>query len=248
MAAKPSSLTRHGHSTSVRAMSLPPDHPAVVEGRPLFLKSANEHKRGVARVLVSGHNSRKIGRVVTKGKWSGMPIYTLTLEERRTCPRACLMWSSCYGNRMPWSLRWPAGASTEARIETELAELQASHPGGFVVRLHVLGDFYSVEYVDRWAAWLRTFPALRCYGYTARGADDPIGLAVQSIATANWDRFAVRSSGGVLPDLPSAAAVGRGEPVPQGIVCPVEVDKSATCGTCALCWANPKMPIVFLEH
>lgn len=219
------------------------DHPAVVAGRPFFTVSALEHKRGTARILVSGHNSRKIGKSVAKGEWKGSPIFTLTLEERATCPRSCEMWKSCYGNRMHWSIRYAAGEETERRIAEELAQLQWDNPKGFVVRLHVLGDFYSVEYVDKWEGWLHQFPALRVFGYTARRLDDPIGQAVAALAKAHWRRFAIRTSGDHL-DLP-AAIVGRPE---AGIICPAETGASECCGTCTLCWSAPEKTIVFLEH
>lgn len=187
-----STLKRHGRSSSQKALVLRPDHPAVLEGRPLFSRSAIEYKREKARVLVSGVNSRKIGKFVTKGKWAGFPIFTLTLEERRTCPRSCVMWAGCYGNRMHWALRWPAGKEMEGRIQKELAELQDRYPEGFVVRLHVLGDFYSTEYVTKWRKWLYLYPALRVYGYTARRRSDPIGRAVERLARRRWGRSSAR--------------------------------------------------------
>jgi hypothetical protein len=235
-------LRRFGKSQSTNAMVLALEHPAVVEGRPLFKRSANEHKRATARVLVSGHNSRKIGKYVTKGAWKSWPIFTLTLEERATCPSSCELWQGCYGNRMPWSIRHAAGTVTEQRIAQELAELQQRYPGGFAVRLHVLGDFYSVAYVDMWRGWLQAFPALHVFGFTARTADEAIGVAIARLAGVHWDRFAIRSSGGKLP-LPSAY-VGAHE----GISCPAETGASECCGTCALCWAAPDKTIVFHEH
>lgn len=235
------SMRRFGRSKSTSALILADDHPAVIGARPFFAKSANEHKRHKARVLVSGHNSRKIGKRVMKGKWKGFPIFTLTLEERATCPRDCEMWKSCYGNRMPWSIRWPASADTEVKIERELRELQERYPSGFVVRLHVLGDFYSVDYVELWRRWLIDLPALYIYGFTARSGD--IGEAIQTLAKDQHSRFAIRSSGALL-DLP-AAQVG---PLHPGIVCPAETGKTDCCGTCALCWSAPNKTIVFLEH
>lgn len=211
----------------------------------MFARSANEDKRHKAKILVSGHNSRKIGRLVTKGAMKGFPIYTLTLEERATCPRDCSMWLNCYGNRMPWSLRWPAGRQTEGRIEAELAALQSSHADGFLVRLHVLGDFYSTDYVGLWWRWLEMFPALHVYGYTARSGD--IGAAIAVLAQRYGQRFAIRSSGGVVAGMPVALTAGHGETVKGAVVCPVETGKTATCGTCALCWATKK-PILFWEH
>lgn len=239
-------LTRHAPSASKEALSLAADHPAVVEGRMRFAQSANEHKRHQARVLVSGFNSRKIGKMVTKGSLAGMPIYTLTLDERATCERSCEMWRSCMGNRMPWSLRWPATPETFVRIRDELQVLSVVHRDGFLVRLHILGDFPSVEYVELWEKWLADFPMLRVYGYTRRVGE--IGAAVASLARRKWDRFAIRSSFGALRNLPSTVVVDRGAALPDGIVCPAQTHKTAACSSCGLCWDQPSKTIIFLEH
>ena len=94
--------------------------------------------------LKSGENSAKIGGLIVKGRWRGFPVYTLTLEERATCPRTCHHWRSCFGNGTHLADRIAAGANLEWRLEREVALLDIDHPRGFVVRLHVLGDFYSV--------------------------------------------------------------------------------------------------------
>lgn len=233
------------HTPPGKPMVLAESHPAVVEGRSLFTKSANA-ARGSGRVLISGHNQRKLGRRVAKGRWTGFEIYTLTLEERKTCPRSCLEWRSCYGNRMQWSIRHPAGAELEAKLESELAELQAKHPNGFVVRLHILGDFYSADYVRRWGCWLDQYPALHVFGYTARQGDE-IADALSSLISERWERFAVRSSGAVLKKIPASVVLDTEDQATHEIVCPVQQDKTACCATCALCWSTPKT-IAFLRH
>jgi hypothetical protein len=70
----------------------------------------------VQRVLKDGHQSRKIGKFVTKGKMRGFPIFTLTLEERATCPRSCLQWATCFGNNMQAAERIVAGPELEAAL------------------------------------------------------------------------------------------------------------------------------------
>lgn len=236
-------LRRFEEKTKVgRPHVLADDHPAVVEGRSLFTKAAGNHSD---RVLISGVNSKKIGARVMKGRWKGMPIYTLTLEERKTCPRSCTLWNSCYGNRLHWSRRLQPGADLEARLAFELERLDAKHSGGFVVRLHVLGDFYSVEYVKLWASWLKRFPTLRVFGYTARRAGDPIGFELTKLALSQWDRFAVRSSGGYLYDVP-ATVVAQAD-VPGAVTCPAQTGRTDCCSTCALCWEGRKT-VAFLEH
>lgn len=87
------------------------------------------------------------------------------------------------------------GPLLEATILAELNDLQRDHPNGFVVRLHVLGDFYSAEYVAMWRGALEEFPALRVFGYTAWTNDTEIGSEVARTRERHWDRFAVRTSG-----------------------------------------------------
>jgi hypothetical protein len=65
---------------------------------------------------------------VTKGRYKGFFIFTLTLEERATCPRTCLEWKTCYGNSMNWARRIKHGRAFEERLWEELAEKQAKHP------------------------------------------------------------------------------------------------------------------------
>lgn len=229
-------------------MALASDHPAIVNSRTLFgarVRSPSE----VERVFKSGTHNRKIGGRVMKGRLRGMPIYTLTLEERATCPRSCVDWSTCYGNKMNWSVRLRHGASLEFVVETELADLQARHPKGFLVRLHVLGDFYDAHYVSRWVAWLRMFPALHVYGYTAWPDGSDIGGYVRELSKRMWDRFAVRTSNGhhtsratkTVDEIDIRGRVGA------GIVCPAQSDDTECCATCGLCW-DSKDNIVFMRH
>jgi hypothetical protein len=238
------------HTKVGKPYVLAENHPAVIEGRSLFTKPAGNHG---TRILVSGFNSKKIGKRVIKGRWAGMPIFTLTLEERKTCPASCVLWRSCYGNRMHWSRRNQAGPELETKLNFELAELQTKHPKGFVVRLHILGDFYSVGYVQRWETWLDAYPALHVFGYTARQENDPIGQKLRELIRRRWRRFAVRSSGGYLGGwygrvIPKTVVVPTEADAPAGsIVCPAQTQRSDCCGTCTLCWETEK-PITFLEH
>lgn len=231
-----------------RPMVMDPWHGAVVEARTIFPTTVRDRKG--ERILKTGHNNPKIGRIVEKGEWSGFPIFVLTLEERATCPTSCKEWASCYGNRMPFAHRFQAGPDLESRIELELEELQRGHRKGFVVRLHALGDFYSGAYVDRWAEWLRIFPALHIFGYTAWPETSPIGRKLNALRQGEaWRRFALRFSNGDSSDGPTARTVSdKWEVGPADIQCPAQTGQSLCCGTCALCWSAPNKIIVFARH
>lgn len=232
-----------------RGVDLIPGHAAEVYGRTIFPTTVNrmDHPR-VKRALKNGRNSRKIGRRVEKGRLTGAEIYTLTLEERATCSRACPTWRSCYGNGMPYAQRLVHGPELEAVLWDELHALQNRHPRGFLVRLHVLGDFYSVEYVDLWRRALDTFPALHVFGFTGRDpVHDPIGIAVNDIATRRWLRFAVRFSGRPGERMASRVLPHGQMTDPAAITCPAQIGKADNCARCALCWQS-KHSIAFLRH
>lgn len=82
----------------------------------------------------SGDNARKIGARILKGRWKDYAVYTLTLEERKTCPTSCHHWRSCFGNKMHLADRVAAGPDLLWRLEREIALLEIRHPGGFAVR------------------------------------------------------------------------------------------------------------------
>lgn len=237
--------------------SLSTSHPAIIEARTLFPSTVANYNEGNS-IFVSGHNNPKIGRQVEKGSWAGMPIFTLTLEERATCPRSCHVYRSCYGNAMRWARRLRHGEEFEVAMSAEVDDLAVAHPQGFVVRLHVLGDFYSRSYVYLWTELLRRHENLHVFGYTARLAscadedDRDIAIAISAMNAEFEDRCFIRFSaadpapGGttVITRVPQSAVV------PEGLVCPAETDATACCATCGLCWAKPtrQQTIVFVKH
>lgn len=243
-----------------RTVALRADHPAIEETRTIFPTTV-ESAWLSPRLLVSGHNNAKLGAKVEKGPWAGAPIYQLTLEERATCPRSCAQFESCYGNALHLARRHDA--RSENFLEFLASELwllsRANRQHGIVVRLHTLGDFYSVEYVDFWRDMLRRIQSLKVWGYTAYHADasDPkeraIGEALAKLASDKWDQFALRFSN--KRESQSTIVIDTPEEAEGALLCPAQhgVDSeaaTASCATCGLCWA-PAMrerTIAFLRH
>jgi hypothetical protein len=232
---------------------LPLDHPAVVAGRTVFPTTVRQPSRDANGLwaLKSGVNNRKIGGLILKARWKGLPVYTLTLEERATCPTTCRHWRSCYGNKMHRAQRMQAGPDLEWRLERDVARLRMKHPDGFAVRLHTLGDFNSVEYVEFWGRLLERHPALHIWGYTARCniKDDPIAAALVALIKRHGDRFAIRFSDAPFPfPFPATITVETEAQKPaDATVCPEQVGKTESCSTCALCWQTDKR-IAFIQH
>lgn len=244
-------FTDHADPDPDSVRGLKPDNPAVLEGRTMFPSTVVNPADSPA-LLVSGANSRKLGDRVTKGKWAGFPIFQLSLEERATCPKSCHHWLTCYGNGMPQARRHRHGPELVNYLRAELTDLQEDHPKGFVVRLHVLGDFYSLDYVRAWQGFLDTFPALHIFGYTAWPKDSEIGAAILGLTESRWDRFAVRFSSAAVESQGATALWRKPEDLTDwpGIICPAQTGKTDCCGTCALCWAESAKDktIGFIAH
>lgn len=222
-------------------MNLTPNHPAVVEGRTIHPKTVKDLSTYKGKVLKSVANNRKLGNghsVVMKGKWRGMPMFSLTLEERKTCPKSCHHWRDCYGNGMAFAHRFPAGPELEARIESEVSELAKMHQH-FLIRLHVLGDFYSIQYVELWERLMHQYPGLYVFGYTARHDWEILWRMQQLFLARWWVRFSRKDSMSMLTAVET--------PNSRSITCPQQTGKTASCLTCGLCWSIHR-PIHFLTH
>jgi hypothetical protein len=228
----------------------PHDHPAILSGRTVYPTTVYTPRRdGGYWALKSAENSKKIGGIIRKGKWKGFPAFTLTLEERATCPTACRHWRSCYGNHMQWAQRMQAGSNLEWRLEREIALLDIDHPNGFAVRLHNLGDFYSVRYVGLWRKLLDRHPGLRLWGYTARWQEnDFIAAALIALVRDYWDRCAIRFSNAPAFACPTTITIETRHQKPaDAIICPEQTGKTESCSTCGLCWQTNRR-IAFLQH
>jgi hypothetical protein len=204
------------------------------------------------RVLKDGAMNAKIGGDVLVGRLKGARIFTLTLEERATCPRSCAHLAGCYGNAMPHPVRWQADDALEDRLSMEIAELCAAHDT-VLVRLHILGDFYSAGYVGLWLGYLTLHPNLNVFGFTAWPEDSAIGKAVATVRAMEPDRFMIRNSG----RTGTWGSFDITDPFPEktigdAIVCPEQResnlgDSARHCGDCAACWSSDR-PIAFIRH
>lgn len=222
--------------------------PAIKAGRSLFHVKGVKPVAAYNRLLVSGHCNVKIGRDVRKGKLRGYFIYTLSFEERATCPRTCHHWVTCYGNNMPYANRIDhTDPALFAALERDVEHfLSIKGRVGILVRLHALGDFFSAEYVRFWQTMLAAHPRLAVYGYTAWPPDSDIGKAVARAKDRYGDRFAIRwSNGGGAVDC--TVPVQSVDEAVNAIVCPEQIDRVDGCGKCALCWGT-RRNIAFLEH
>ena len=178
---------------------------------------------------------------MTKGKHKATNIYIDT-RGRATCPRSCGHWEDCYGNNMPFAHRLTAGQGLTKKIYADLTAIQKKHKQ-FLVRLHVLGDFYSVDYVEFWAMCLKKFPGLAIWGYAHWHPGTDIGDAI--------GRLRGKSGAGLQLDsqtCPKMLCLQTLRRLQQRVLLVLNRQaKAKSCADCALCWTMNK-PVKFLTH
>ena len=154
---------------------------------------------------------------------------------------------------MPFAHRFTTIGLT-AKLDKEIDILMDKHKKGIVIRLHVLGDFYSVSYVRFWREQLAKHPLLCIFGYTAR-KDDNIAHAIWRMNDP--DRCVIRHSGNkdydgklfatqkAFKENWSYAADESFEG--KSFDCPEQTGKIKDCASCGLCWMTTKT-VRFATH
>jgi hypothetical protein len=141
---------------------------------------------------------------------------------------------------MPFAHRIEHGPALELRIADELGVLLEKYPEGIVIRLHVLGDFYSLRYIKFWERMLVEFPTLCIFGYTGHPPASRLGKAMLILNLRYAERCVVRYSRSKestgMGNLYAADESFEG----AAFDCPEQSGKVDSCADCGLCWASTK--------
>ena len=218
---------------------------AIDNGRTIYTNNVYDSISHNGRLLKVSNN-KKLGKSkILKGRHKNKLIYSLSLEERKTCPTSCFHWKTCYGNNMPFAHRFMGNDALMKRLDDELNLLSIKHKEGILIRLHVVGDFFSVNYVKFWKKMLDIYSNISIFGYTARTPFSDIGKEIVILRSLEWDRFSVRFSNSFEKlSANSENLLGN----KQGIICPEQLDKTKNCANCTLCWNNKVDNIIFKTH
>ena len=232
-------------------MQLEKTHKAIVNATTLYSASKftiRDVTNYAPRILKLSTNV-KLGKIVKKGKHKGKRILTLTLIERETCTNECEHNTTCYGNNMPFAHRFEVNEAFMLRLESDIEYYVKKYPEGILIRLHVLGDFESIQYIEFWNRMLHTYSSIAIYGYTRNHITSKYehirALGYKSIAVRNIhkDRFAIRFSN----KLDDEFSANSREITNEGITCLAQVKTNVSCSDCTLCWTSKKQ-IGFITH
>lgn len=220
-------------------MILKPNNPALVQAITIHPKAVRSPTD--VTLLKSVSSNKKLGggsNVISKGKWSGMPMFQLTLQERATCMPSCPRWDSCYGNNMAFAHRIDHTHPEFIEIlGSEINALAKRYRHGFVIRPHVLGEYFNAEYAAFWIEQTALYPNLRIFGFTHWPRDSVIGRMIHEWNKNDrvWVRFS--DQGGDM----SANVEGEGFP------CPEQLGLTQSCLTCGACWSTTRA-VSFKQH
>ena len=143
--------------------------------------------------------------------------------------------------------KWRGKRLYSLTLVIEIASLLEKHKEGIVIRLHVLGDFFSVDYVKFWEDMLFYNPKLCLFGYTGRQLDTRIGNAIRILNLRFGERCVIRHSwnkeSNGLAELYAAEESFEG----KSFICPEQTGKVKDCASCGLCWTTNKT-VKFLSH
>lgn len=220
-------------------MRLTPNNPALTRAVTIHPKTIRSP--GETTILKSVAANAKMGKgsnLITKGKWRGMPMFQLSLQERATCPPTCAQWAACFANNMAFAHRidhtHPEFLPT---LAAEVASLAARYRFGVVIRPHVVGDYYSPEYAAFWIEQTALYGNLHIFGFTHHSRDSVIGRMITewNKNPRVWVRFS--DQGGEM----SANVEG------EGFTCPEQTGQTESCLTCGACWST-RRAVNFLPH
>jgi len=167
---------------------------------------------------------------------------------------SCDQWNRCYGDHCFQVARQDVSTPEAeeylwANIELQLSFLCARNDK-VLVRLHVLGDFYSVEYVQFWEEQLWLHEGLYLYGYTHRPEGDPIHTAIKDLNTESRTRILLSDQAETPWEAGHFLVVDEWEDTPPRTArCPAELTgRDLKCVDCTLCFPGFTLDISGKAH
>lgn len=196
---------------------------------------------------------------LSKGNTKIGNIVSFSLPAITTCPgRTPWCEKKCYAHRL--EKRYPNVRNSYA------SNLEASKQEDFVekmneslakiktntVRLHVSGDFYSIEYIENWIKIIKANPDIQFYTYTKSWRiPDLLPYIVTLAQVENLVVFASTdddTKGETIPKGMREAYAGDNKP-DKFLFCLEQAGKADSCESCKMCFKrNVTSDIYFKTH
>ncbi|MBA7688194.1 hypothetical protein ES703_96673 [subsurface metagenome] len=111
-------------------------------------------------------------------------------------------------------------------------------------RLHVVGDFYSVEYIHKWVDIAGALPDVIFFGSTRSWRCEFLSEAIKLLR--DLDNFYMKASVDATDTLsPQGCGWSTWAVEGRGMTCPHDEGKVANCLECKRCWTRKDLDVTF---
>lgn len=193
----------------------------------------------------------------------GTGVLKWSLEAGDTCPGASTWCSDhCYGKKgFFYSFSVKERHAKNQALLVDLSDFerrvneQLSHARIMEVRIHEVGDFWSVPYTMAWIRIVQANPTKRFWGYTRSWTIPDLVPALEELRSLpNMQLFA--SCDTSMPDPPKGWRIAwiDGDPRATGVTClfqqklPDGSRRKDSCSECGFCQKGRSKNVVFLPH
>jgi len=177
---------------------------------------------------------------------TGKHIATWSRTPGTTCPGMSEACAICYAVTM---MRYDSVAKGWA--ERTVAPLPMIPASIEICRIHVAGDFDTVEYIQSWIDKVRAHPNVMFWAYTRSWRIPELLPSLERLrAEPNMQLFASTDST-ISESTPTGWRVAYLETenyTTSGIVCPEQSGKKENCDQCKYCFKGQKGDVRFLPH
>lgn len=189
---------------------------------------------------------------------TGRSIVTVSRTPGDTCPgasdwcNALLADGACYAKKAFTQYtqtrnQWSVNASVN---EAPAMPARKRNGAQINLRIHVSGDFDTVEYIESWIAALAERPDITAWAYTRSWRVEALVDALEALrALPNMQLFA--SLDPTIEEMPPvgwriAAIEGDGRVV--GPICMEQTGAKADCASCGYCFKGQRNNVIFKAH
>jgi len=127
-------------------------------------------------------------------------------------------------------------------VDTIIKEIRKSRAPAF--RLHVIGDFYTAEYVEKWITIAKTLPYVIFFGSTRSWRCEFLAESLKQLR--DLENVYMKASIDRTDNLdPFSCGWNVWSVEGEGILCPHDNNLVANCAECKRCWTIKDLNVNF---
>lgn len=189
--------------------------------------------------------------LISRGNLKLGVLPSFSLPVISTCPgKTPFCERHCYGLRGNFNLPNVTEAN-ERRLDASLrqdfvdiivGEIRQVKAPSF--RLHVIGDFYSVEYIEKWIDIANQIPSIVFFGSTRSWRCDFLAVAIKRFR--DLENVCMKASVDLTDTrYPHSCGWRVWSVEGEGLTCPHDEGKVANCLACTRCWTKKDLDVSF---